>query len=110
MPIRPISPDRIKIILIGMAMGLAGGLGVLMLRDNLDRSVKEVSTLKVLNVPVLAVIPLMKSEEDTRLERRRDVRLYIMGGLYFSLIVAVLVLETLTRFYPQLAAKLPGWM
>jgi len=110
MPIRPISPDRIKIILIGMAMGLAGGLGVLMLRDNLDRSVKEVYTLKALNVPVLAVIPLMKSEEDIRLERRRDARLYIMGGLYFSLIVAVLVLETLTRFYPQLAAKLPGWM
>jgi polysaccharide chain length determinant protein (PEP-CTERM system associated) len=110
MPAKPISPDRIRIILMGMVAGLASGVGLLLLLDLLDQSVKEVSTLKALGVPVLAVIPMMKTDDDVQVERRRDLRLYVMSGLYFSLILAVLVLETLTRFFPKLATKLPSWL
>lgn len=95
MPIKPVSPNRVMIILMGIAAGLAGGVGVLLCLDYLDRSVRSVDTLKSLGVPVLAVIPKMTDPGEELVQRKKDMRLYLAAGVYLSMILAVLALEAL---------------
>jgi polysaccharide chain length determinant protein (PEP-CTERM system associated) len=120
LPIKPATPNRVRIILLGLAAGLAGGLGFLLLLDYLDQSVRVLASLKTLGLPVLAVIPLMKSDNEIQLERKRDRRLYLLSGCWFSIILVVLVMEAfdvtlidsmLSGLFPtQLAAMLTGWI
>jgi polysaccharide chain length determinant protein (PEP-CTERM system associated) len=66
-PERPFSPDRRQISLLGMAAGLALGLGLVALleyRDGSFRTDSEVTS--VLGLPVLAVVPVMRSEPERR--------------------------------------------
>jgi succinoglycan biosynthesis transport protein ExoP len=95
MPVSPISPNRVRIILIGIAAGIAAGFGLLLAIDYFDRSVKTVDTLKALGINVLAVIPKISDPQAIEIERRRDIRLYLVSGVYFSMIVALLALEFL---------------
>jgi polysaccharide chain length determinant protein (PEP-CTERM system associated) len=95
LPLFPKSPNRMKIILIGIAAGLVGGFALLMAIDYFDKSVKSVDTLKALGVNVLAVIPKISDPQAIVNERRRDLRLYLVSGTYFSMIVALLALELL---------------
>jgi polysaccharide chain length determinant protein (PEP-CTERM system associated) len=93
MPLAPISPNRMRIILMGIAAGLAGGFGLLLAIDYFDKSVKSVDTLKSLGINVMAVIPKINDPQATEEELRRDHKLYIMAGSYFSVILMFLVLE-----------------
>ncbi len=92
-PMSPISPNRMRIILMGIAAGLACGFGLLLAIDYFDHSVKLVSSLKPLGFPVLAVIPLMKSENEIVIEKKMDKRLYILSACWFSIIIAFLLIE-----------------
>jgi polysaccharide chain length determinant protein (PEP-CTERM system associated) len=74
LPIRPLSPDRQMIALIGLLGGLALGFCCVVLLEYRDLSLKtdeDVST--VLSLPVLAVVPFMRSRRDQRLARSRRV-------------------------------------
>ena len=74
LPMRPFSPDRQQIALFGLLGGLALGIGCVVVLEYRDRSLKtdeEVST--VLSLPVLAVVPFMRSRRDQRLIRSRRV-------------------------------------
>jgi len=97
LPVAPISPNRVKIILMGIAAGLAGGLGLLMVIDHFDKSVKTVDALKVLGIQVLAVIPKISDLQENEKMRRKNLRFYLVAGGYFSMIVALLALEALGR-------------
>ncbi|MFO0752942.1 MAG: GNVR domain-containing protein [Thermodesulfovibrionales bacterium] len=44
LPMKPVSPDRVKIMLFGILAGLAGGFGLVVLLDSVDRSVKTVDS------------------------------------------------------------------
>jgi hypothetical protein len=99
MPVAPKSPNRVRIILLGIAAGLAGGLGLLMAIDYFDRSVKTVDAVRALGVQVLAVVPKIRAPEMVEIENRKDTRLYVAAGAYFSLILAILALE-LVRLSP----------
>ena len=80
---------------MGIAAGIAGGFGLLLAIDYFDRSVKTVDTLKALGINVVAVIPKISDPQAIEKERRRDHRLYLISGSYFSMIVALLALEAL---------------
>jgi hypothetical protein len=67
----------------------------LILRDAFDDSVTMVATLKSTNIPVLAVIPLIKSADEIRSEKREDFFLYLIGVMYLLGIGFVLSLEFL---------------
>lgn len=94
-PTAPVSPNRVRIILLGIAAGIAGAFALLLAIDYFDKSVKAVDTLKGLGINVLAVIPKISDPQAIEKERRNDLRLYIASGAYFSMIVALLALEFL---------------
>lgn len=97
LPHKPASPDRVKIIMMGILAGLAGGLGLLIGLDFFDHSVRTVDSLKTLGISVLAVVPRIRPQELVEQERRKDMRLYAVAGTYFMMILALLVLEVLGR-------------
>ena len=78
MPEKPFSPNRRMINFAGIAAGLAIGLGLIGLleyRDTSFRTDDEVAGL--LALPVLAVVPMMRSE----VERRKRLRLRVVMAL-----------------------------
>jgi polysaccharide biosynthesis transport protein len=97
-PARPISPDRVKMILMGILAGLAAGVGIALLLDKTDNSVKSVDSLKMLGLPVLAAIPSIRNPAEHALKRKKDIRVFAAAGAYFSLILMVLAYEVLKRY------------
>ena len=73
LPERPISPNRPMINLMGIAAGLAIGLALVAFLEYRDSSFKtDAEVANLLTLPVLAVVPLMQSDEDRdRTTRRR---------------------------------------
>ncbi|WP_298435922.1 XrtA system polysaccharide chain length determinant [Geobacter sp.] len=111
LPIRPISPNRLRIMLMGILAGLAGAMGLLMVLDYFDDSVKSVETLKEIGLPVLAVIPKIRSAEAETRERASALRVYVSAGAYFVFLIAIMVLEVtgkspVDRFIGKLQAML----
>ena len=81
LPERPFSPNRERLNLIGMAAGLAVGLALVALLEYRDRSFKTDDEIKaVLQLPVLAVVPLMRSEIEKRRRWRRGVLVNMFLG------------------------------
>lgn len=93
MPFKPVSPDRVKIILLGILAGIGGGFGLVVVRDQMDSTVKNVDMAKHFGFPVLAVIPRIEDPQLLVRQSKRDRKLYIAATLYFSLILAVLAVE-----------------
>lgn len=94
-PTKPVSPNRVRLILLGILAGIAGGAGIIFLRETLDSSVKESSTLKQLGLDVIAVIPrIFNAEEEARI-KKRDRLVYTIAGVYMLVIVSALVHEML---------------
>ena len=57
-PERPIKPDKLKVIVMGLLAGLGGGLLLALFHNALDRSLKTVDqTEEYLGLPVLSAIP-----------------------------------------------------
>jgi uncharacterized protein involved in exopolysaccharide biosynthesis len=77
LPLRPISPNRALIIMLGFFAGIGAALGFVIMMDSMDKSVKSVSAVKSFGLPVLAVFPY------TRLPREAE-RVQIMNLLLFT--------------------------
>lgn len=89
----PVSPNRLRIMLMGIIAGLAGGIGIVIGLDTLDTSAKTVSALRDLGYPVLAVIERIKDPEEQRKARKRDVLAYSLTGVYVLFLMAILMME-----------------
>jgi polysaccharide chain length determinant protein (PEP-CTERM system associated) len=95
LPVQPISPDKVKIILLGLVFSIAGGAGIVIGLDQMDKSVKTVDGLRALGLPVLGVIPSIKNEDELQKVRKRDALIYSSIGVYVLCILLVLVKEKL---------------
>jgi len=98
-PRRPISPNILKIILLGLLGGIAAGTGLIVGLDLLDTSVRSVETVKNLGLPVLAVIPLIQTQQEKAAIRKKDSMLYMAIGVYLTGLLAVVALEIMELPY-----------
>ncbi|SPP99498.1 Polysaccharide chain length determinant protein, PEP-CTERM locus subfamily [Candidatus Sulfobium mesophilum] len=93
LPQKPASPNRVKIFLAAIFLGLAGGLGGVFVRDGIDTSVKRTKTLRDLGYQVLAVIPKIYNEEAEKAVIKRDRKLYAIAGSYLVVLCVTMLLE-----------------
>ena len=90
-PERPNSPNRPLINVGGMAAGLAVGLLLVALIEYRDRSFKtDDEIIALLALPVLAVVPIMESNDERRRTRRR--KFYIGVGLGSTVVGCLAIL------------------
>ncbi|MGQ0793000.1 MAG: XrtA system polysaccharide chain length determinant [Deltaproteobacteria bacterium] len=103
-PVKPIKPDRPKIIILGMILGLAVGAGVVFLKENMDTSLKTVKEAKEflqgIGFSVLAVIPKSLSGDQPVVKRTprellRDFYQVALVGAYLVVAIALIVIETM---------------
>jgi polysaccharide chain length determinant protein (PEP-CTERM system associated) len=81
LPVKPIRPDRKMIVLVGLLAGLAGGVALAFLLDNLDTSFKRSEDINLhVNVPLLATIPAVLTR-GTILEQRRTQGLLALASI-----------------------------
>jgi succinoglycan biosynthesis transport protein ExoP len=95
LPEKPIKPNRPVIAGLGLALALAAGLGYVLLRENLDATVRKAQHLVALaGVPPLAVIPHLDLDAGGRPGRTRR-RLMAVGALALLAAVGLLIVHTL---------------
>ncbi|HEY6011202.1 MAG TPA: GNVR domain-containing protein, partial [Nitrospirota bacterium] len=97
LPIDPVSPNRLMIILLGVAGGLAGAFVVLFALDALNPSVKGIDEVRSFGVPVLAVIPHIESPEELIKTKRKDAYFYALSGLFVMLLGVVILSELIFK-------------
>lgn len=76
LPQKPVKPNRLRIIAMGLALGLGAGVGLAFAVDYMDRTFKRVEDIKAaLSIPVLGVIPVLRTRESVLAEKRRRLAL-----------------------------------
>ena len=87
----PAAPNRLRLLLVGVALALGTAAGAMMLAEHLDTSFHTVDDLRALGrAPVLLSIPLIVTASDTRHSRRR----FRFAALAVVLAVAVVIKGT----------------
>jgi len=99
LPTKPISPNRLIIILFGFAAGIAAGFGTVFLLDYFDHSVKTVDDIKkYFGAPVLAVIPQIVTDEEISKNKKMDRKVYAISLAYLSIIGLLFIKEAIDMF------------
>jgi succinoglycan biosynthesis transport protein ExoP len=98
LPTKPVSPNRVNLIFVGICLGFLGGLGGTMARENFDASIKHVEVLKSVGVDVLAVIPRIFNEQEDEKEKKKQKLLLVVAGSYLIIVGAVLVYEIINKY------------
>ncbi len=103
-PVKPFKPDRRKILLAGMVLGLGIGVGLALLLDFLGKSYRYVPDIEEdLGVPVLVTIPKILTGKELKWRKIKNV-----GGALVVLMV-MLAAGGLGYMYLKLTFSLPGW-
>jgi polysaccharide biosynthesis transport protein len=98
-PLYPIKPNRINMILLGILLGMASGIGAVFGVEHFDHSFKDERSIEEhLKVPVLAAIPQILTENDELSAKRLDFKIYIASGAYLFIIGLVLIEELISRY------------
>jgi uncharacterized protein involved in exopolysaccharide biosynthesis len=95
---RPVEPDKLKLTLLGAALSIAIGLGLVILAIFLDRSFKTIEDIeRTLGVAVIGTLPMI---QDDHFERKKKVRLLRWATIILG-IIAVGAIGFLV-IYPRL--------
>lgn len=101
LPDKPISPKRLLIMFASVVGGICVSSALIILPYMMGGAVKSIADLRVFNMRVLAVLPLIPKPEEDRRRKRAD-RIFMAGAaFYFSLLLAVGVLEAMGRPYVE---------
>ncbi len=98
-PTRPLSPNMVKVIMLALLSGLGGGLGLIILIDKADNSVKSVETLRKLGLPILAVISTIRTEQETAAIKKKDRAVYSVAGIYIGAVLLLAAMEIMGLTY-----------
>jgi len=89
LPQKPIKPNRLQILAMGLALGLGGGVGLAFAVDYMDRTFKRVEDLKAaLGLPVLGVIPVLRTRESVLAEKKRRLALASASVGFIATLIA----------------------
>jgi protein tyrosine kinase modulator len=84
LPESPVAPNRIRILLVGLVLGLAAAFGAAFLIDNLDTSIRGSEDIDgVTDLPLLAMLPVVPSRGNILELRQARIMLllYSAGAL-----------------------------
>jgi uncharacterized protein involved in exopolysaccharide biosynthesis len=91
-PSRPFSPNRGRLNLMGIGFGLALGFGLVGLLEYRDSTFRHDEELtRVLGLPVLAIVPLMQTEQERRQALQRKVAISAVLGTGVCACMAVVL-------------------
>jgi capsular exopolysaccharide synthesis family protein len=71
-PSSPVKPNKLINIGLGLIVGLLAGVGIVVLRDVLDNTVKGPADIEALGVPVLGLVPFDKRTPNSPVAFRTD--------------------------------------
>ena len=95
-PEKPISPNRKLILIVGLMLSMAAGIGAVVARDTFDASIRGPYDIRqLLQVPALASIPVIVTLADRR--RRRRINRFSWGGGVTAILVAAILVNTFVR-------------
>jgi polysaccharide chain length determinant protein (PEP-CTERM system associated) len=101
LPQLPVAPNRPRIIIAGVLLGLGAGLGVAFLLEMLNTSFKRTEDLDgYVGVPVLATLPVITTRGQI-IEQRQERSMLVLASVVI-LAIGLLVL-------PIIAPSLPGF-
>ncbi len=84
-PEKPVSPNRILILVMGLVLSIGAGIGAVLARESTDASVRGINDVRrLLSVPPLAAIPIIVTEADN--QRRRRITRYSWQGAVVALV------------------------
>ena len=90
-PLKPLRPNRLMIVLIGLLLGLGGGSGLAIVWDNWDTSFRKSDDINAYaNVPVLATIPALMTRGSV-IEQRRSHSVLVLASIGALVVGAVFV-------------------
>jgi polysaccharide biosynthesis transport protein len=70
-PEKPVSPNRILILCVGLVLSLGAGFAAVLLRDSADPSIRGTNDIRrLLSVPPLAAIPIIVTTAEAKRQRR----------------------------------------
>src|SRR5208337_1726671 len=93
LPMKPTSPDHVKISLAGLAAGIAAGVALAFLVETRDHSLRDEQELRrIFAFPLMIGVPLLLSKVEERRRSRAKVLEWLVGVTLCLLICA-------TEFY-----------
>ncbi len=106
-PLTPFSPNRLKMFIMAIFMGLAGGFAGVLAAEGLDSRVRQDKTLKDLGLRILAVIPNIYNEDDEKRKVKQEKVLYFVAGSYLLVVCITMLLEYMgINYFEQIATRL----
>jgi polysaccharide chain length determinant protein (PEP-CTERM system associated) len=92
LPERPFSPNRPRLMFMGVALGIAFGCATVLLLEYRDRSLRtDEDVMLALALPVLAVIPRMTNRRERSVQRRRNYVIAAAGAMMVACIGVIYV-------------------
>jgi polysaccharide chain length determinant protein (PEP-CTERM system associated) len=92
LPVKPLEPDFFKIMLSSLALGLGGGVALILFFDFLDTSFKDANEVEhFLKLPVLCSVPMIVTPKEKKRSHVISLLSYFFSVLFFIGLVSVMV-------------------
>ena len=109
LPQKPVRPNRPAIALIGLILGIGAGVGMMVLQEAKDDSVRDALSLAyVSGTQVLGTIPNIVTPKDImeRKKRRRTIVVITLIGIVVLLLLVHLLVIDLTDLWAGLMRRI----
>jgi len=104
-PEKPVSPNRLLIAAAGLLLGLASGVGMVLLTDQLDHTVKDANDINLItDLPVLGSISRIQTPEELQWLKRR--RWIVAAATCFSILLLIILVHFIYRDFWVMMAQL----
>ena len=98
LPLEPTEPNKPLVILMGLFLGAASGVGLVFSREFMDQSILDVEDAKrVLPLPILGAISRITTQEEIDKERSMTQGKLILGILAGAAVIIVAALIALSK-------------